>query len=64
MKKKRFIKLVMSRGFSRNEAREMVRSIQYINEGFSDFNKIMKSEGKPDRFRPEAYLREYEGMFV
>lgn len=64
MKKKRFIKLFMSRGFSRNEARERAQSIVYINEGFSNYNKIMKAEGSPDRFRLETYSGEYEGTFL
>ena len=64
MKKKRFIKLVMSRGFSRNEAREYVRSVAYINKGFSRYNKVQKANGHPYRLRLEAYSREYEGMFI
>lgn len=64
MTKKRYIKLLMSRGFSRNEAREMAWDIAFINKGFSRYNKAQKAEGKTGRLRLETYLGDYEGMLV
>lgn len=63
MKKKRFIKLLMSRGYSRNEAREYAEAIKRFNVEAAEVNKTEKQTGSPWRENMHSYSRLYENEF-
>lgn len=59
MKKKRFIKLLMSQGYSRNDAREYAEAVKRFNVEAAELNKIEKQTGSPWRENMYSYSRLY-----
>lgn len=63
MTKKRFIKLLMSQGYSRNEAREYAEAVKRFNVEAAELNKIEKQTGSPWRENMHSYSLLYENEF-
>lgn len=63
MKKKRFIKLLMSQGYSRNEAREYAEAVKRFNVEAAELNKIEKQTNSPQRENMYSYSRAYADEF-
>ena len=63
MKKERFIKLLMSQGYSRNEAREYAEAVKRFNVEAAELNKTEKQTGSPWRENMYSYSRLYENEF-
>ena len=63
MKKKRFIKLLMSQGYSRNDAREYAEAVKRFNVEAAEVNKNEKQTGSPWRENMHSYSRLYENEF-
>ncbi len=49
MTRKRYIKLLMSHGISRNDSRSMAQNVQYYNEMYARENHREKTLGKRER---------------
>lgn len=55
MTKKRYIKLLMAHGYTRNEARDAARAVALINDAYSQLNKFQKISGDAIRFPLDSY---------
>lgn len=64
MKKKRFIKLLMAEGISRNDARIHAEWVAWDNIMTCKFNHIIKTNGFQNRCPLRTYKVEYDNIKV
>ncbi len=62
MKQKRFIKLLMGQGYSRNSARRIVRSSIVYKNFVNQENAYLKTQGESWRMTSETYADKWKSI--